>query len=109
MTDNQMQEELEIRIYPIDEEQPEQEWAMGVFKKNQPRLYIKPQIYKDRFTALESAMALHHMSGMRIHESSKCQDLSYDYESVIARRLLAKAFIYGGLLFLAYFLSVKFL
>lgn len=107
MTDNQMQEELEIRIYPIKEE--DQEWAMGVFQKNQPRLCIKPEVYRDRFIAAQAAQALQRMSGMQVRECRECQDLSYDYESVIARRLLAKAFIYGGLLFLAYFLSVKFL
>lgn len=107
MTENQMQEELEIRIYPIKEE--DQEWAMGVFQKNQPRLYIKPQVYRDRFMAAQAAQALQRMSGMQIRECRECQDLSYDYAAVIARRLLVKAFIYGGLLFLAYFLSVKFL
>lgn len=102
-----MQEELEIRIYPIKEE--DQEWAMGVFQKNQPRLYIKPTIYRDRFIAAQAAQALQRMSGMQIRECRECQDLSYDYDLVIVKRLMAKAFIYGGLLFLAYFLSVKFL
>ena len=107
MTDNQMQEELEIRIYPVNEEHGE--WVMGVFQKNQPRLYIKPEVYRDRLMAAEAAHALQRMSGMQIRECRECQDESYDYDAVIVRRLMAKAFIYGGLLFLAYFLSVKFL
>ena len=102
-----MQEELEIRIYPVKDE--EQEWVMGVFQKNHARLYIKPQVYRDRFMAAEAAQALQRMSGMQVRECRECQDLSYDYESVIVKRIMVKAFIYGGLLFLAYFLSVKFL
>ena len=107
MTDNQIAQELEIRIYPVKEE--DQEWAMGVFQKHQQRLVVKPEIYSDRFKASQGAQSLQRMSGMQIRECRECQDDSYDYESVIVRRLMAKAIIYGGLLFLAYFLAVKFL
>ena len=106
MTNEQMQEEMEIRIYPVHEEHGE--WAMGVFRKNEQRLVIKPEVYSDRFKAAQGAQALRHMSGMEVRECVTCQDLSYDYESVIARRLTIKAIIYGSLLFLAYYLATKF-
>ena len=107
MTNEEMREEFEIRIYPVKDE--DQEWAMGVFAKHQNRLIVKPEIYSDRFNAAQGARALNSMSGMQVRECRECQDDSYDYESVIARRLIGKAIVYGGLLFVAYFLAVKFL
>ena len=107
MNDEEIQQLYEIRVYPIKAE--DGEWVMGVFLKGSQRLVVKPLIYNDRMTAAEAAQVLARMSNMEVHECSECQDLSYNYEVVIVRRLIVKAIVYGGLLFLAYFLAMRFL
>ncbi len=107
MTEEAIPQIFEIRVYPVKDE--DGEWVMGVFLKGSQRLAVKPLIYNDRMTAAEAAQVLARMSNMGVHECSECQDLSYDYNTVIARRLIIKAVVYGGLLFLAYYLAVKFL
>ena len=107
MSEEEIPQEFEIRVYPVKGE--DGEWVMGVFRKNHQRLVVRPLIYNDRMMAAESAQVLARMSNMSVRECRECQDLSFDYELVIVRRLVVKAVVYGGLLFLAYFLAVKFL
>lgn len=107
MSEDEIVRDFEIRVYPVKDE--DNEWVMGVFRKNTQRLVVRPLIYGDRLTAAQSAQVLARMSNMEVRECNECQDLSFDYNAVIVRRLLIKAFVGGGLLFLAYFLAVKFL
>lgn len=107
MREEDIPQEFEIRVYPVKDE--DGEWVMGVFRKNHQRLVVRPLIYSDRMMAAQAAQHLAGLSNMSVRECHECQDLSFDYEAVIVRRLVVKAFIYGGLLFLAYFLAVKFL
>lgn len=107
MNDEQIPQMYEIRVYPVKDE--DGEWVMGVFLKGSQRLVVRPLIYNDRMMAAQSAQVLANMSNMEVRECSECQDLSYNYEVVIVRRLLFKAIVYGGLLFLAYFLAMRFL
>lgn len=107
MTDQEMQQEFEIRVYPVAAE--DDDWVMGVFRKGSQRLVSRPLIYGDRMNAAEAAQILARMSGMEIHECSDCQDLSYPYTRFIMRRLIVRGIVYGSLAFLLYFLAVRFL
>lgn len=107
MTPQELAESYEVRIYPIREEAGD--WAMGIFPKNGKRLAIKPHIFHSRIDAAASARVLAQMSGMEIVEHNSCQDTSYNYDAVIMRRLIFKGFVIGALVFLVYYLAVRFL
>lgn len=105
MTTQEIAETLEVRIYAVVEEKSD--WAVGVFPKNGNRLITPPSIFPTRLKAVKFARSLSNVSGMQVVEKHVCQDESFDYETVIARRLFLKALLIGAALFGIYFFLVR--
>jgi len=108
VTNEEMAEHFEIRLYPISDENTRDEWAVGVFRKAAEHLFTEPAIFENRIKAMHSATALAKMSGMEIKECSYCQDPTYDYSGKVIKKLLIKSLIYGVLLYGLFALAARF-